>query len=103
MVKVGDMFYARAADIAIQQKGECGGAVTATLKFLLENKVVDGVLAMKRGVDIYDGVPTLVTDPARITELSGSLHCAPAIQSNVLFRVPQRRSGHEARRRWRRV
>jgi len=32
MVKVGDMFYAHAADSAIQQKGECGGAVTATLK-----------------------------------------------------------------------
>ena len=86
MVKVGDMFYAQAADIAIQQKGECGGAVTATLKYLLENKVVDGVLAMKRGVDIYDGVPTLLTDPARITELSGSLHCAPVIQSKVLFK-----------------
>lgn len=86
MVKVGDMFYAQAADISIQKKGECGGAVTATLKYLLENKLVDGVLAMKRGVDIYDGVPTLVTDPARITELSGSLHCAPVIQSNVLFK-----------------
>ncbi|HYB59613.1 MAG TPA: Coenzyme F420 hydrogenase/dehydrogenase, beta subunit C-terminal domain [Candidatus Acidoferrales bacterium] len=86
MVNVGDMFYAQAADTAIQQKGECGGAVTATLKYLLENEVVDGVLAMKRGVDIYDGVPTLVTDPARITELSGSLHCAPVIQSSVLFK-----------------
>jgi len=32
MVKVGDMFYAQAADSAIQQKGECGDAVTATLK-----------------------------------------------------------------------
>ena len=85
MVNVGDMFYAQASDSAIQQGGECGGAVTATLKYLLENKVVDGVLAMKRGADIYDGVPTLITDPAKITELSGSLHCAPVIQANVLF------------------
>ena len=85
MVKVGDMFYAQAADSAIQEKGECGGAVTAMLKYLLENKVVDGVLAMKRGADIYDGVPTLITDPARIPELAGSLHCAPVIQSNVLW------------------
>jgi len=84
MVKVGDMFYAQAADSAIREKGECGGAVTATMKYLLENKIVDAVLAMKRGADIYDGVPTLVTDPAKITELSGSLHCAPVIQSNVL-------------------
>jgi formate dehydrogenase (coenzyme F420) beta subunit len=86
MVKVGDMFYAKAADSAIQAKGECGGAVTAMLKYLLENKIVDAVLAMKRGTDIYDGVPTLLTDPARITELSGSLHCAPIIQSNVLHK-----------------
>src|SRR5664280_675941 len=86
MVKVGDMFYAQASDSAIQQGGECGGAVTATLKYLLENKVVDGVLAMKREKDIYDVVPTLMTDPAKITELSGSLHCAPVIQSNVLFK-----------------
>jgi formate dehydrogenase (coenzyme F420) beta subunit len=86
MVKVVDMFYAKAADSAIQAKGECGGAVTAMLKYLLENKVVDAVLAMKRGTDIYDGVPTLLTDPARITELSGSLHCAPIIQSNVLHK-----------------
>jgi len=80
------MFYARAADIAIQRKGECGGAVTATLKHLLEHKGVDGVLAMKRGADLYDGVPTLLTDPSRIAELSGSLHCAPVVQSNVLFK-----------------
>ena len=86
MVTVGDMFYARAADPDLQQKGECGGAVTATLKYLLEKKVVDAVLAMKRGADIYDGVPTLVSDPARISELSGSLHCAPVIHSNVLLK-----------------
>src|SRR5659263_517263 len=86
MVKVGDMFYAQAADSAIQEKGGCGGAVTAMLKYLLENKIVDAVLGMKRGADIYDGVPTLISDPAKVTELSGSLHCAPIIQSNVLFK-----------------
>ena len=86
MVKIGDMFYARATDSAVQQHGECGGAVTATLLYLLEHNVVDGVLAMGRGTDMYDGVPKLITDPARITELSGSLHCAPIIQSNVLLK-----------------
>src|SRR5665811_664213 len=34
MVKVGDMFYVQASDSAIQQGGECGGAVTATFKYL---------------------------------------------------------------------
>ena len=72
-VKVGDMFYAQASDSAIQQGGECGGAVTATLKYLLENKIVDGVLAMKRGKDIYDGVPSSL--PIRRRSLSRRGRC----------------------------
>ena len=84
MVKAGDMVYARATDSAIRQHGQSGGAVTATLKYLLENAVVDGVLAMGRGTDVYDGVPRLITDPTSTTELSGSLYCAPIIQSHVL-------------------
>ncbi|MCD1293980.1 formate dehydrogenase [Methanocella sp. CWC-04] len=86
MVNIGDKFYVKAADAGIQAKGECGGAVTAILKYLLENKMVDAVLAMGRGKDIYDGVPTLVTDPAKISEISGSLHCAPLLQSKFLHK-----------------
>jgi formate dehydrogenase subunit beta len=83
-VNVGDAFYAQATDSALRQLGDCGGAVTATLRYLLESDAVDGVLAMRRGADFYDGVPTLVTDPEKITQLSGSLLCAPVIQANVL-------------------
>jgi formate dehydrogenase subunit beta len=86
MVNVGDMFYAQAADSTIRQLGDCGGAVTATLKYLLESDAVDAVLAVRRGADIYDGVPTLVTDPEKIIQLSGALHCAPVIQANVLVK-----------------
>jgi len=84
VVKTGDKFYAKAADDVLQEKGECGGAVTATLKYLLQNRVVDGVLAMGHGADIYDGKPKFITDPKRVTELSGSLRCAPILHANVL-------------------
>jgi len=86
LVNVGDMFYVQAADSDLRAKGECGGAVTAILKYLLEKKIVDAALAMRRGTDLYDGVPALITDPSKITELSGSLHCAPIMQSTVLFK-----------------
>ena len=79
------MFYVQAADSDLRAKGECGGAVTATLKYLLEKKIVDAALAMHRGTDHYDGIPALITDPSKITELSGALHCAPIMQSTVLF------------------
>ena len=79
------MFYVQAADGDLRAKGECGGAVTATLKYLLERKIVDAALAMHRGTDHYDGIPALITDPSKITELSGALHCAPIMQSTVLF------------------
>lgn len=86
LVNVGDMFYVQAADSDLRVNGECGGAVTAILKYLLEKKIVDAALAMRQGADLYDGVPTLVTDPSKITEFSGSLHCAPIMQSTVLVK-----------------
>ena len=63
MSKKGDMFYAWTTDAAIAEKAELGGAVTGLMKFMLEKKVVDAVFAVKKGQDIYDAVPTLVTDP----------------------------------------
>ncbi|MGL4669307.1 MAG: Coenzyme F420 hydrogenase/dehydrogenase, beta subunit C-terminal domain [Methanobacteriaceae archaeon] len=75
MVKVNDMFYAWASDNEILEKGECGGAVSSFLKYLLEEKIVDGVLSVKKGSDIYDAVPTLITDPEDVIGSAGSLHC----------------------------
>ena len=86
LVNIGDMFYIQAADSDLRVKGEYGGAVTAILRYLLERKIVDAALAMHRGADHYDGIPVLITDPSNITELSGSLYCAPIMQSTVLFK-----------------
>ena len=75
MVQINDMYYAWSPDKEIAESGECGGAVTSVLKFLLEEGIVDAVLAVKKGADLYDAVPTLITDPAEIIESAGSLHC----------------------------
>ncbi|WP_424359547.1 Coenzyme F420 hydrogenase/dehydrogenase, beta subunit C-terminal domain [Methanocella sp. MCL-LM] len=77
MVKVKDMFYACAAEENICKAGECGGAVTALLKYALESKMVDAVVAITKGADLYDGVPTVFTNPADLVKSAGSLHCAP--------------------------
>jgi len=72
----GDMYLIRSADDEILKRAECGGAVTSLLKFALESKMVDGVLAVKaRDGDRYDGIPVLITDPEAVIETAGSLHC----------------------------
>jgi formate dehydrogenase subunit beta len=83
MVAKGDTIYAWAADAACQERGECGGAVTALLTHALESGTVDAVLAVKKGQDLYDAVPVLITDPAEIAETAGSLHCGTLLLSKL--------------------
>ena len=75
MTKKGDMLYAWTNDAEIQKKAELGGAVTALWKYALESKMVDAVLAVTKGVDLYDAVPVIVTDPKDLARTAGSLHC----------------------------
>jgi len=84
MAAKGDTFYAWAADAACQEKGECGGAVTALLTHALKSGMVDAVLAVKKGQDLYDAVPTLITDPAEIAQTAGSLHCGTLLLSKLV-------------------
>ncbi len=84
MVAKGDMLYAWTTNPDIAKVAECGGAVTGLLKFALENDIVDGVLAVKKGVDLYDAVPTLITDPADIAQTAGSLHCGTLLMSKLI-------------------
>ena len=83
-VKKGDMFYAWTTDADIAKKAECGGAVSSLLKYALENKMVDAVLAVKKGSDLYDAIPTIITDPKKIGTTSGSLHCGSLLQSKLV-------------------
>jgi formate dehydrogenase subunit beta len=84
MVQVNDMYYAWSPDEEIAESGECGGAVTSIMKFLLEEGIVDAVLAVKKGSDLYDAVPTLISDPEKIKETAGSLHCGTLNICNTL-------------------
>ncbi len=73
----GDMYIARATDQAVVNGAENGGVVTALLKFALESKKADAVLAVKaRDGNRYDGIPVLITDPQEVIGVAGSLHCA---------------------------
>ncbi|MBR1369360.1 formate dehydrogenase [Methanocalculus chunghsingensis] len=75
MVAKGDMIYAWSKESDLAEKGECGGAVSTLLKYALESKMVDGVLAVKKGADVYDATLEVITDPAEIVKSAGSLHC----------------------------
>jgi formate dehydrogenase subunit beta len=83
-VKKGDMFYAWTTNKELADKAECGGAVTGLLKFALENKMVDAVLAIKKGQDLYDAVPTVITDPKMLMNTAGSLHCGTLLVSKIV-------------------
>lgn len=75
-IKINDKYYAYSAIDDIKRKGEYGGAVTTIMKYLLEEGIVDGVVGVCQGYDIYDGVPTLITDPDEVIKTAGSIHCA---------------------------
>jgi len=78
------MVYAWTTNPDIAKVAECGGAVTGLLKYALENKIVDAVLAVKKGVDLYDAVPTIITDPAEIGQTAGSLHCGTLLLAKLV-------------------
>ena len=78
----GDMFYAWTAVPDI--KGECGGAVTSILKYLLDSKIVDGVLTVQKGLDIFDAVPVVITDSADLAKTAGSLHCGTLLLPKLI-------------------
>jgi formate dehydrogenase subunit beta len=75
MAKKGDMFYAWTNDAEIKKKAELGGAVTGLWKHALESKMVDAVLAIKKGIDLYDAQPVLIKDAKELAQTAGSLHC----------------------------
>ena len=75
MAKKGDMLYAWTNDAEIKKKAELGGAVTSLWKYALESKLVDAVLVITKGVDLYDAKPVIITDPAKLKDTAGSLHC----------------------------
>jgi len=84
MAAKGDLLYAWTTDSGIAKKAECGGAVTTLLKYALENKIVDAVVAVKRGFDLYEAVPVAITDPKDLDQTAGSLHCGTVLMSTFI-------------------
>ncbi len=74
-IKEGDMYYAYSKNPEIKENGEYGGVVTTIMKYLLKNHIVDGVVVVEEGMDLYDAVPSLITDPEDVIRSAGSIHC----------------------------
>lgn len=68
----------------ISSNGTCGGAVSAIFQYLLDQEIVEGVLTLIKGEDIYDGIPTVLTEVSDILETCGSLHCAPTMVGDLI-------------------
>ncbi len=79
----GDLIYAWASDPLSREKGESGGAVTALLRFALEEGMVDAVLAVKKGADIFDARPVFITDPDEVVETAGSIYGGTLLLSKL--------------------
>jgi formate dehydrogenase subunit beta len=84
LIQNKEIYYLSSSDEKLLKLGECGGALTTLMKFLLEKKIVDGVLAIKKGHDIYDAVPTLVCNPDELKDTAGSLHCGTLNIAKIL-------------------
>jgi len=79
-----EYLLARSKNPEILEKGECGGAVSSIFQYLLDKEIVDGVLTLVRGEDVYDGIPSLIKNSEDIRETCGSLHCAPTIFGDLI-------------------
>ena len=86
MIETNHVYYLRSADKNLSELGECGGALTTFMKFLLEKKIVDGVLTVKKNKEIYDVVPVLITDYNKLNETAGSLHCGTSNIAKILVK-----------------
>lgn len=84
MAAKGDLLYAWTTDSKVAKKAECGGAVTSLLKYALESKMVDAVVAVQKGFDLYDAVPVAITDPKDLDQTAGSLHCGTLLMSTFI-------------------
>lgn len=89
LLDIGDkmsekLILAKSKANEITDSGACGGAVSSIFQYLLANEIVDGVLTLNKGIDVYDGVPRLLTSAEEVIETCGSLHCAPTMVSDLI-------------------
>ncbi|MDF2957390.1 MAG: Coenzyme F420-reducing hydrogenase [Candidatus Alkanophagales archaeon MCA70_species_1] len=73
---MGACYLAWATDEKIRDRAANGGFVTAVLVAALEKDLLDAVIVVKKE-DVYEGIPTVTSDPETVVECAGSLHAAP--------------------------
>jgi formate dehydrogenase (coenzyme F420) beta subunit len=86
MVHQENSYYSKSINDDLSQKGECGGVVSSVIKYLLENKLIDAALVLKKGTDIYDAVPVLIDDPDELIDTAGSLHCGTINMAGIIVK-----------------
>ncbi len=89
MISKNQIYYFTSSDGEISKLGECGGALTTLMKFLLEEQIVDSVLTVKKSNDVYDAVPVLICDSEELGETAGSLHCGTLNIAKILVKYFQ--------------
>ena len=67
-MKTGDVYIGISSDEEILEKTEDGGVVTSLLKFALKSKLVDTVVAVRKGKNRYEGELSFMTEPEEINE-----------------------------------
>jgi formate dehydrogenase subunit beta len=83
-MKTNDVYIGISAEKEILEKAENGGVVTSLLKFALKSKLVDTVVAVRKGKNRYEGILSFVTEPDQVSDYAGSLHFAtPGIAKNI--------------------
>lgn len=83
-MKTGELYIGISSEKQIVEKAENGGVVTSLLKLALKSRLVDTVVAIKKGKNRYEAILSFMTEPEEVNECAGSLHFAtPGIAKNV--------------------
>ncbi|WP_319578843.1 Coenzyme F420 hydrogenase/dehydrogenase, beta subunit C-terminal domain [uncultured Methanospirillum sp.] len=93
MIRSGDVYYAWSTDPIIREGGSSGGFVSGLLVHLLESRIVDAAVVMKKGADIYDASMAVLTDHHEVALCSGSLYCGTLLNAKYLYRYLQSNPG----------
>ena len=89
----GRMWYGWSANDNIRETAASGGLVTGLLLSLLSSEMVDAVCALKRGDDLYDPRPVLVTSPEEIQECAGSMFCGSILTADWVLGASEANPG----------
>ncbi|MDD3574320.1 MAG: Coenzyme F420 hydrogenase/dehydrogenase, beta subunit C-terminal domain [Methanospirillum sp.] len=89
----GRMLYGWSVDDHIRENAASGGLVTGLLLSLLSSGTVDAVCALRKGDDLYDPRPVLITDPEEIPGCAGSLFCGSVLTADWAYSAVEANPG----------